>query len=212
MKQKLIIIGAGSVGGHIAHNLIDYQLSDFELLGFLDDDQTKQGTSQFGYPVFGPVDQIFSFEYELAVVIGIAFPHQKRGLIEKVKNGKNLIFPSLVAAGAWVSSNVEIGVGSIIYPGVSINYGSNIGDFVVINMNCSIGHDCAIGDYSSLAPGVNLAGHTVVGVGVDMGIGSCTIQHVAIGSGSIIGGQSMVTNDLKEKSKVAGIPARSILK
>lgn len=77
-------------------------------------------------------------------------------------------------------------------------------------MNCSIGHDCSIGNFTSLAPGVKLAGHAVVGESVDIGIGSCTKQSVSIGSGCIIGGQSMVIADPTAKSKVAGVPACNI--
>ena len=57
MSAKLYIIGAGSVGGHVAINFDMFGL-DFELEGFFDDDKSKIGKSIFGYPVLGPTDAV----------------------------------------------------------------------------------------------------------------------------------------------------------
>jgi len=75
-------------------------------------------------------------------------------------------------------------------------------------MNCAVGHNAKIGNFSSLAPGVSLGGHTTIEDQVDMGIGSSTLQNVCIGSGSIIGGQSMVINSFPQESKIKGVPAK----
>ena len=77
-----------------------------------------------------------------------------------------------------------------------------------MNMNCAIGHDCKLKDYTSLAPGVNFGGFTLVDTCVDVGIGACTIQNVRIGANSIIGGQSMVVRDVAPSTTVKGVPAR----
>ncbi len=208
MIKPLIIICAGSVGGHLAYNLNAYDLEEYTLIGFLDDDQKKINKNFFGYPVLGPVDHILSLSKDVSVIIGVAFPLMKQNLISKLNRIGNFNFPSLVSKSAWVSNEVKIGKGVIVYPGCSINYGSTIGAFSVLNMNCAIGHDCQIGECSSLAPGVNLAGHTKIGNFVDMGIGSATIQDIAIGSNSIIGGQCMVIRNVNPGSKIKGVPGK----
>lgn len=208
MSKSLYIIGAGSVGGHIAWNYDDYGL-DYTLAGFLDDDPSKIGTKAFGLDVVGPVEAIYKMP-NVAVVIGIAFPAVKKKIFEKITANSAVEFPTLVSNRAWVSRGCTIGQGAIIYPGVSVNYGTALGDFVVTNMNCAIGHDVTVGDYSSLAPGVNLAGHTHIQAGVDMGIGAATRQNVRIGKGSVIGGQSMVIKNVPTGSVHAGVPAKEI--
>ncbi|WP_207536128.1 NeuD/PglB/VioB family sugar acetyltransferase [Desertivirga arenae] len=204
--MDLIIVGAGSVGGHIALNLEEYS-GDLNLLGFVDDDPKKQGTEIFGYKVLGPVDLLQKRE-NLAVVIGIAFPKIKIKIIEKLKANKGLSFPTLISRNAWISRGTVIGVGSIVYPGASINYGCDIQDFVVINMNSAIGHNCSIGECTSLAPGVNLGGHTKIGKGVDVGIGAASRQNIIVGDGAVIGGQAMLVENVTADSKIVGVPGR----
>lgn len=210
MKTKLYIVGAGSVGCHIAFNYDSYNI-ECELFGFLDDDVNKIGKVISGLKVFDNVDYLLKVTEKTAVIIGIAFPQMKKKIIERLSSNKNLFYPALISSRAWFSNGNKVGIGSIIYPGCSINYESVIGDFVLINMNCALGHHANIGNYSSLAPGVNFGGHTTVGEAVDIGIGVSTIQNISIGSNSIIGGQSMLIEDVLPNSKIAGIPAKNIL-
>lgn len=209
MKQKLLIVGAGSVGKFIAYNM-DQFTNQFEIIGFLDDDASKQNTNVAGYQVLGSVDKLMEFSGKgIAIVWGIAFPNIKKKLFEQYQNFE-FDFPNFIAKDSWISEAVTIGKGVIIYPGTSINYECCIDDFVVINMNCSLGHNCSLGLFSSLAPGVNFAGHTKVGQCVEVGIGVTTIQNVIINDNAIVGGQAMVVSEVSSEDIVAGIPARSI--
>lgn len=205
-KKKLYIVGAGSVGGHIAYNLEEYT-SDYKLEGFFDDDEGKIGTQIYGYPVLGPISDLLKLS-EPHLVVGIAFPKTKKKIVEKLSENSDISFPSLVHSKAWVSRGVKIGIGSVIYPGTSVNYGSKIGDHIVINMNCALGHHTEIYNYTSLAPGVNTGGHTMIGTCVEMGIGSSTIQDISIGDRSIVGGQAMVVRNVSADERVIGIPAK----
>ncbi len=208
MKKELYIIGAGSVGGHIAHNIIEYS-DEFAIAGFFDDDPQKVGTFQFGIETIGTVNDALTLD-GANLFIGIAFPKSKRKIIEILSFNPTLKFPTLIHPKAWISSGVSIGRGCIIYPGISINYGSKIKDFVCINMNCSLGHHTVVGNYSSLAPGIKTGGNTVMEEGTDMGIGASTLQGIRIGADSIVGGQAMVVEDVEAGSTVVGIPAKMI--
>lgn len=209
MKQKLLIIGAGSVGKFIAYNLNQF-IQSFEVIGFLDDDASKHNTIIAGFPVLGAVEKVQEFsEKGIAIVWGIAFPSIKKKLFDQYQN-LSFDFPNFIAKDAWVSEAVTFGKGCIIYPGTAINYETVIGDFVVINMNCSLGHNCSIQSFSSLAPGVNLGGNTKIGSCVEMGIGSSTVQGITIDDHAIIGGQAMVVSNISNADVVVGIPAKSI--
>lgn len=206
--KEIIIIGAGSVGGHIAANTALYGIEN-RIKGFLDDDVKKHHTTVFGYPVFGASSWILD-KHDYDIVIGIAFPTMKQHIIELISPNKNLNFPSLIAKNAWISNNCKIGKGVIIYPNCSINYETEIGDFVVMNMNCAVGHHVKIGDFTSLAPGVNLGGNTHIGKLVDIGIGSSTIQGIQINEGAIIGGQTMVIKNIEKDETVVGVPGKKL--
>ena len=209
MKTSLFIIGAGSVGMHIAANFDDYNRGKYKLEGFLDDDNDKQGSEYFSFPVLGEVTKALDLQ-NAAIIIGIAFPGIKRHIVEVIKKNSDLFFPSLIHPKSWISADVSIGAGAIIYPGTTVNYGADVGDYVVLNMNCAIGHHTEIGAFSSFAPGVNTGGHTKIGNSVEMGIGASTLQNVWIGEDAIVGGQSMITKNVHSGKKVAGVPVREL--
>jgi len=202
MKKDLIIIGAGNVGGFLALNQ-DLFEEKFNIIGFLDDDERKQGESLWKVPVLGTIDEISNYK-DASVAIGISNPKVKERILKRI--GADFHFPSFVSENAWISKNVSIGKGVIIYPGVSINHESQIGNFVVINMNAAIGHNCTIEDHCSLAPGVNFAGFTHVESLVEIGIGASTIQKVRIGQGAIIGGQTMLICNAEKDAVYVGVP------
>lgn len=207
--RKLIIIGAGNVGGYIAYNAREF--GSYEIVGFLDDDISKRGKNSYGHQVIGTVDSIekLSEERDLSVVVAISSPIVKASIISRLA-GFDLDFPTFVARNAWLSKSVSIGKGVVIYPGVSINYETTISDFVTINMNCAVGHNCEIARYVTLAPGVNLGGFTIIEEEANLGIGVSTRQNVRIGKSAVIGGQSMVVNNVSGGAVAVGIPAREI--
>lgn len=207
MAHKLLIIGAGNVGGYISYNIEEF--GDYEVLGFLDDADDKQGKEFYGRKVLGRVKDIDKFigDITLRVVVGVANPVSKKTIVEFLKT-KNISFPNFIANNVWLSKKVNLAKGVIIYPGTSINYETNIEDFVIINMNCAIGHNCLLKQYVTLAPGVNLGGFTEVGEATDLGIGTSTRQGTKIGNGVIVGGQSMIVQNINDNIKVKGVPAK----
>jgi sugar O-acyltransferase (sialic acid O-acetyltransferase NeuD family) len=208
VKEHVYIVGAGSIGGHIAANFTAYR-KDARCMGFLDDDPQTVGETAYGYPVLGGVDRLLDVE-RASVVIAISSPVQKRRVLHKLLSNKSLLFPPFVHGAAWISSGVTLERGCIVYPGAAINYGAVIGEFSVINMNCALGHHTRLGAFSSLAPGVMTGGHTDIGKDVIMGISAATAQSVRIGDGAVIGGQSMIIHDVEEGAKMVGVPARVV--
>lgn len=206
--KQLYIVGAGSVGGHIASNPFLYGLEDVEIL-FIDRDPDKIGATFLGKRIVGPVEYLLDIKKPIYVAIGAAFPSIKKRVYNKLSANKNVIFPSLIASNAWVSEGVQIGIGVIVYPNCSVNYGSVLHDFSILNMNCAVGHECHIGKFTSLAPGVHLGGHTIIGESTEMGIGSATKQSILIGDNVEVGGQAMVVSDISSGKKVKGIPAKA---
>ncbi len=205
-KEKLIILGAGNVGGYISYNIHDF--GNYDIVGFLDDDIEKHGKTFYGHKVLGPVSLLRNYaeKERLSVVVGIANPAVRKKIAKSIAD-YNLTFPNFIAKNAWLSPGVSMGKGVIIYPGVSINYECNLKDFVIVNMNCAIGHNCTISSFSTMAPGVNLGGFTFVGDGVDLCIGVSTRQGIRIGAQSLVGGQAMVVKNIPANVKVKGIPA-----
>lgn len=203
--RDIIIIGAGAVGKHILINSSLYGIEN-RIIGYLDDRNGQLDT----YFYLGPVDRILESDFDrVKVFLATSNPALKAEWREKCKR---LSFINLIANNSWISPDVVIGTGNIIYPGCQLNHSVRLGDFNTINMNCSIGHDVVIESFASLAPGVSLAGGTFIGSHVQMGINSCTIQNIEINDAAVVGaGAAVVTNVLIE-SIVLGVPAKPKLK
>lgn len=207
--KELLIIGAGSVGGHLAINISDYD-NDYKILGFLDDNEKKIGKEFVGFPVLGNIDSISDFDKSVHIVVGIAFPFIKSKIIKNLKMKGYHNYPSFISKRAWISDLVKIGEGCIIYPGTFVNYNSIVNNFVVMNMNCALGHDCTLKDYVSLAPGVSLGGNIDIGPLTEIGIGVQSLQGINIGKWCTIGAGTVIIKDVPDGATIVGNPGRII--
>ncbi len=80
MRQRALIVGAGWAGQTIARLLRGQLNSEFEVLGFIDDDEAKQGSSIDDLPVFGRGDELLSVAHRVgADTIIYAITHQLSG-------------------------------------------------------------------------------------------------------------------------------------
>ena len=62
-----------------------------------------------------------------------------------------------------------------------------------------------------ICPGVNLAGSVTVDQFTQVGIGSSVIQGIKIGHNCQVGAGSVVIKNVKDKSKVVGVPAKDMV-
>lgn len=209
--KDIYIIGSGDIAKFIAYNFDLFGLENHYLKGFLDNDKSKIGTKLCGFDIFDIDVFLENDSLDIDIIIAIASPRIKLKVYNEFKD-KGVGFPNLISNNSWISNNVNLGNGIIIYPNSSIEHKCEINDFVIINCNSSIGHNTIIEDFSTIAPGVHLAGFTYICSGVDFGIGACTRQKVRIGKNSVVGGQAMLVKDVEDNSVVVGVPAKKLLK
>ena len=181
----------------------------WNIIGFVDDDQNKRNTNVDGIAVLGTSSWLEN-NPGVSVVIALSDPHVKYQLLNNLEGFGCTNFPAIVHPNTWIADDVKIGDGSIIYPGTSINIGCNIGRFVMVNMNCALGHDVTVEDYSFLAPNVGVGGNTRISKGCTVGIGSSVKQSINIGEWSVVGAGSAVVRDVKPGQTVVGVPAKPL--
>jgi acetyltransferase-like isoleucine patch superfamily enzyme len=133
--------------------------------------------------------------------------------------------------GRAVFGDVFIADGSLATVSIGTRKGGNlsIGDHVFINSGVTIDawHDVRIGNHVLLAPSVYIVDcdqhevepgsalrkeQVIVGDNVWLGRNAAVMPGVSIGSGSVIGANSVVTKDIPPNSFAAGVPARVIRK
>ncbi|WP_394121306.1 acetyltransferase [Planococcus donghaensis] len=207
--KKIVIIGAGGFGREVAWLVerINQVKEEWNIIGFVDDEEGIQGKEVNGYTVVGNIEWLK--EQELHVVNAIADPLVKKKVIERLDGSKNT-YPVLIDPSVIYSSSVSFGEGSIICAANILTTNIKVGNHVIINLDCTIGHDAIIGDYSTVLPSVNVSGFVETKECVSVGTGSAVIQGVKIGANTVIGAGSVVVKELPANCVAVGAPAKPI--
>jgi len=209
--KDLIIYGCGSVGRMVEQIVFDInaQSTAWNVIGFIDDDDSKIGSRVADLPVVGGIAWLAQTP-AISVALGFSNPAKKIAAMERLQASGAFDLVTLVHPRAWISRRVEVGAGTLIYPGVHIDVDVKIGNCVTLNKMCTVGHDTMIGDFATTAPGVNLGGNCTFGEGVEFGINSSTIQGIKIGNGTVIGGGAVVVRNIPDHCTAVGVPAKVI--
>jgi sugar O-acyltransferase (sialic acid O-acetyltransferase NeuD family) len=213
--RRLIFLGAGGTSLDVLGFLRDAVWEDssfhYECLGFLDDVPERHGSTIEGLTVLGPLSHAGQFP-DAFFLNGLASPNNFRQLNELIAKAgiSPQRFHSYLHPRAVVSPSSHLGVGTIVYPGVSILSSAYVGDLTTVLANAVINHHVRIGPYSALASNVSIAGRVSIASNCYLGSSCSILQGVTIGSKSLVGMGSIVLHDVAPGSVVAGNPARQI--
>src|SRR5699024_8148959 len=173
--KDIVIIGAGGFGREVAWIIEDINKKNLQwnILGFLDDNEAVQGKHFGDYSVIGKLDYLL--DKELNVVIAIANPTIRRLIYNKLKHTKN-IFPTLIHPNVILSKTVTFGQGIVVSAGTILTVDIIIDDFVLIDRLNNIGHDTRIEAFSTILPSATLSGNVHIAENVLIGTGTTIIQ------------------------------------
>lgn len=208
--KDLYIIGAGGFGREVAWLVerINEVEPTWNLVGFIDDTESKWGTNEDGYPVLGGCECLKKLG-DVYVVCAVGSGATRKAIIDKIK-GSNIKFAILIDPSVVISKRVKIGKGTIICANTTITVDIKIGNHVIINLDCTIGHDDIIEDFVTINPSVNVSGNVHLKEGCNLGTGTQIIQGKNITENTIIGAGAVVVKDIIETGTYVGNPARKI--
>ena len=210
--KDLIIFGASGFGREVAWTVerINKSNPTWKLLGFMDDDESIQGTEINGYKVLGKTADIVNYP-DAFFICAVGSSKVREKIVEKLKKiNPNIKFGTIIDPSVDMSEFVSIGEGTIICAHTIITVNISIGEHVIINLDCTIGHDAVLNDFVTLYPSVNVSGITNIGYAVELGTGMQIIQGKSIGEYSIVGAGSIVVRDIPDKCTAVGSPAKPI--
>lgn len=185
---------------------------EWKLVGFLDNDKTKQHKDFRGYNVVGGSEAIKDEKYKNHYVVnGITRDAITRRdttleLIEYGARFTNLIHPNVDTEDAILGKGLYIQESVIIQPEAVIR------DHVAINGGSIISHETEVGEFSFIAPGCVISGKVTIGNTVLIGTGAVVKPRIKIGEGAVIGSGAVVTKDVEPYTVSVGCPARAIRK
>lgn len=142
-----------------------------------------------------------------AWIIAIGNIEVRKGVIETMRTNEQHA-ASVIHPGAIVAPNVVIGRGVFIGPGAIVNARVEIGNHAIVNSGAVIEHECVVGINAHIAPGATIGGGVHVGANTLVGIGSTILPGLRIGSASVIGAGAAVIENVADRRRVVGTPAR----
>ncbi len=142
MKQRLLIIGAGTYGAVAAE--IAKDMACFEVVHFLDD---KRTVSESGEPVVGTTAELalLSSRYTHAVV-AIGNPMVRRSFLERIHTETTLLSATLLSPRAYVSPSAVIASGCIVEPMATVHTGVVLGEGCIISAGAVVNHAALLGE------------------------------------------------------------------
>ena len=185
--RNLFIVGAGGFGREAVWTVerinAAQQQPVWNVIGFADDDPAKAFGNFEGYPLLGSVEKASKDHPGASVFIAVGDNAVRRKIYRQLRGHD---FPALIDPSAQVSPTTEFRHGTFIACEAVVSVGTEIGKFVIINARAGVGHESTVGDFSNIAPGVSLSGHTVIGEDVMMGTNSCTAPGMTVGDGATV--------------------------
>jgi len=208
--KKLCIVGTGSQGRYVVEIINKNKF--YTDVKFVDIENEKNvGNFINGVEVVCLLNNIQSFinPQQYGVIIAYGNNRKKKEIVEVLQK-YTYKFETLISSQAYISSNVEIGLGCIINPNVTILPNTMIGNHVIIHSGSVIEHDNIINNFVNVAPSVTTAGYVNIDEGAYLYTGAVVVPKIKIGSWSVIGAGAIVLHDVKSKGVYVGNPARSI--
>jgi sugar O-acyltransferase (sialic acid O-acetyltransferase NeuD family) len=210
--KDIVIYGSGGLAREVAHliEIINSGSQEWNILGFIDDNEQSRGKIINGYEVLGGIEWFETNTKQINVAPGIGSPSIKRKIINKVCTYDNIDFPNIIHPDVNLAINNKIGYGNIICEGSTLTCNIIIGNFVTINLNCTVGHDSILDDFCTISPNSSISGNVHLFEGVDFGTNATIIQGISVGRYSIIGAGSVILKDIPENCTAVGMPAKPI--
>ncbi len=209
--KDIVIIGAGGFGREVAWLIedINTQKQTWNIVGFIDEDETLLGKKINGYKVVGNLDWLVKQNIHACIAIGN--PKIKEKIVNKLKSSK-VIYPNLIHPSVIKSKYIDYGEGCVICAGCILTVNIKLGNHIIINLDTTVGHDAIIKDYTTILPSVNISGFVKLEKSIIVGTGTQIIEGIQVAENAIIGASASVVRNIVESGTYVGVPAKRLIK
>lgn len=210
--KDIVILGTGNVDIIRLIEEINSEKKKFNIIGFLDKDDSLKGTTILNYPVLGNDDLLLGEFKNVSVVNNIMKSPAlhceiSTKLVVKydINDFPNIIHPSINL------KYTSVGYGNVIYKGVEVATKVKLGNFNIIYPSTNIGHETVVGNNNLFALNVTIGARCRIGNNILFGNSSTISLNLIVGDNAEIGVGSVVVDNVRENSKLLGNPAQDSL-
>jgi sugar O-acyltransferase (sialic acid O-acetyltransferase NeuD family) len=147
---------------------------------------------------------------KMKFIIAIGDPVLKKKVHNELPN--NIHYTSLISQLSFIAGDVKYSQGLIVMPFSYVSCNVKIGKHVHINSHCTIGHDTKIGNYSTTACSVMIAGENNISDLCYFGMNSSTRQGISICEKVTIGLNAGVVKSIIKSGVYIGTPSKFLSK
>lgn len=184
--KKIILVGAGGHAKSVLEIIKKDKVFDVEYIFTLKKEKTNfTGIKKIQYSKLNLEKFFFKVKHAHISFGQITNRNNRENEFIKLKK-IGYKFPKILSRDAIISSDTDIGNGTIIMKGCIINSGVKIGENCIINSGSIIEHDVQIGNNCHIAPGAILNGSVIIGKNSFIGSGSILKQSIKLKKNSFI--------------------------
>jgi acetyltransferase EpsM len=213
VKGRVLILGGPGNGALVAHAIHDARARgapEWEVAGYLND-RLPVGEDVEGFPVRGSLAEVGHFLAEgfhfINTIYRIDGQEERLALFERLGIPDHRL-ATFVHPLAYVASNVVVGPGTVLLPGVAVSPGVDFGRGCLVLAGATVAHNTVVGDYCHLAAQSAVGAHVALGRGVHVGLNASIREGVRVGDGGALGMGAVALEDVGPGEVWVGVPAR----
>lgn len=205
--RNVIIVGTGGCAAEVTfyienHNEFVKKENQIHILGYIDYENVASDNYdkyQFRAPLMCDIPSYKPKPGE-ELLIAIMDVHSRKKEIERLE-AKNAKIGSFIHHSAIVSENIDMGIGTIVFPFCVIEKYAKVGNYNLLTTYSFISHDCVIGDNNFFST-AGIAGNVKIGNNNYFGLRSSVIPGKEIGNDNVIQAGMMIDKNIKDDTTV----------
>lgn len=203
-RIPLVILGTSLFAPEVADLIED--TGQYDVTAFVENWEREKTSAPFlGRPVVW-IDDAGALAATHHAVCSLGTTRRK-AFVEQVA-ALGFRFARIAHPGARISSQSDVGDGSIVSVGVIVAAHTRIGRHVIVNRGALIGHHVTVHDYVTISPGANIAGAVTIEEGAYVGMGAIVLDRLTVGARAVVGAGAVVTRSVPAGVQVMGVPAK----
>lgn len=210
---SLLLIGSGGFARETAEAVraANDAGATWNLLGFLDDDPARHGTTVVGLPVLGSIEEVQDYpDVKCVLCTGRADNYVSRRRIAERIQLDDERYATVIHPAANVGSTCSVGAGSVLLAHVALTADVVVGRHVAVMPQVVLTHDSRVEDWATLGSGVRVGGGCRIAQGAYVGAAAVLREGLTVGERAMVGMGAVVTHDVPAERLWYGAPAKDM--